>query len=70
MNVINPARNIIAGVAVGIALSASAVPVVEPLSVSAHQDNIKRTVKIEYQLTGEPGIVTIDIQTNWFCGRC
>ena len=64
MNIINSARNIIAGVAVGIALAASAVPVVQQDSVSAQQDNIKRTVKIEYQLTGEPGIVTIDIQTN------
>ena len=64
MNIINSSKYFIAGVAAGLVLAASAVPVVEPSSVSARQDNIKRTVKIEYQLTGEPGIVTIDIQTN------
>ena len=46
------------------AFSASAVPVVSPSSVSATQDEYKHTVEIEYQLTGEPGIVTVDIQTN------
>jgi len=45
-------------------LSASAVPVVTPSSVKATQHEFKRTVTIEYQLSGEPGIVTIDIQTN------
>ena len=46
------------------AFSASAIPVVSPSSVSATQDEYKHTVEIEYQLTGEPGIVTVDIQTN------
>ena len=64
MNIINSTRYIVAGVAACFALAASAVPVVQTSSVSATQDNIRRTVKIEYQLTGEPGIVTIDIQTN------
>ena len=64
MNIINSTRCIVAGVAACLALAASAVPVVQTSSVSATQDNIKRTVKIEYQLTGEPGIVTTDIQTN------
>ena len=61
----------IASVRVGIAvasfaaaLSASAVPVVAPSSVKATQHEFKRTVTIEYQLSGEPGIVTVDIQTN------
>ena len=61
---INLSNCIAASVAVGLVFSASAAPVVQQSSVSAKQDNITRTVKIEYQLTGEPGIVTIDIQTN------
>ena len=40
-----------------------AVPVVQTDSVSMTQD-ASRKVTIRYRLTGEPGIVTIDIQTN------
>ena len=47
-----------------VALSTVAVPVVAPSSVRASQDESKHTVTIEYQLSGEPGIITVDIQTN------
>ena len=61
---ISSARFGIAIASFAVALSASAVPVVTPSSVRATQHEFKRTVKIEYQHSGEPGIVTIDIQTN------
>lgn len=57
-------RHFAAAMCAGVAFAASAVPVVTQDSVIAKQDSIKRTVAIEYQLSGEPGIVTIDIQTN------
>ena len=60
---INISRLLAAGV-VGTAFAACAVPVVQQSSVSAKQDGLNRAVTIEYQLAGEPGIVTIDIQTN------
>lgn len=41
----------------------ASVPVVNPGSVSMVQDE-SRKVTITYRLSGEPGIVTIDIQTN------
>lgn len=52
------------GIAAAVSFAASAVPVISQSSVIADQDKLSRKVKIEYQLTGEPGIVTIDIQTN------
>lgn len=45
----------------------ASVPVVNPGSVSMVQD-ASRKVTITYRLSGEPGIVTIDIQTNYVDG--
>ena len=45
----------------------ASVPVVNPGSVSMSQD-ASRKVTITYRLSGEPGIVTIDIQTNYVDG--
>jgi formylglycine-generating enzyme required for sulfatase activity len=44
-----------------------AVPVVDPGSVTMTQDSSRR-VTIEYVLSGAPGIVTFDIQTNMVDG--
>ena len=63
MNIVTKSRLITAVFAFA-ALAASAVPVVSSSSVTASQDEYKHTVTIEYQLSGEPGIVTVDIQTN------
>ena len=49
----------------GIAL---AVPVVDPQSVSMTQDPNSHRVTISYVLSGEPGVVTLDIQTNCTVG--
>ena len=64
MNHSGKSRSIVVAAAMAISLAALATPVVQQSSVSASQAKGTRTVKIEYQLTGEPGIVTIDIQTN------
>ena len=45
----------------------ASVPVVSPDSVSMMQDS-SRKVTITYRLSGEPGVVTIDIQTNYIDG--
>ena len=56
-------------VILGVALCATifvhgAVPVVDPSSVTMSQGGSSREVTISYRLTGEPAVVTIDIQTN------
>lgn len=53
----------------GVALCAAgfvqgAVPVVDQSSVTMVQPSSSREVTISYRLTGEPAVVTIDIQTN------
>ena len=64
MNHSGKSRSIVVAATMAISLAVLATPVVQQSSVSASQTKGTRTVKIEYQLTGEPGIVTIDIQTN------
>lgn len=52
-------------IAVGFcALSCAAAPIVREGSVTFHQDPASRLVRVGYTLDGEPGIVTIDVQTN------
>ena len=41
-----------------------AMPIVSPDSVTMTQDDMMRTVTINYQLQDAPAIVTVDIQTN------
>jgi len=48
----------------GIRAACGALPVVTPESVTFEQDRQTRQVTISYNLTGAPGIVTLDIQTN------
>ena len=52
--------------AAGVAVSASllAVPSVDPASVTISQNQSTRLVTVQYKLTGDPAIVTIDFQTN------
>lgn len=65
MNVsIHSIKHLSLGFSIGMTFAALAVPVVMQDSVKLEQDSIKRAVTIEYQLMTEPGIVTIDIQTN------
>ena len=55
----------VVGVATLSAICALAVPRVDENSVTMEQvDNPNRTVTISYVLTGEPGIVTFDVETN------
>ena len=47
------------------AVCALAVPRVDENSITMEQaENSNRTITISYVLTGEPGIVTFDIETN------
>lgn len=52
--------------AAGVAVSSSllAVPSVDPASVTISQNQSTRLVTVQYKLTGDPAIVTIDFQTN------
>ena len=50
-------------VSVALVLAGAAVPVVDPASVELTQSR-SRMVTISYVLTGEKGIVTVDMQTN------
>lgn len=52
--------------AAGVAVSSSllAVPSVDPASVAISQNQSTRLVTVQYKLTGDPAIVTIDFQTN------
>lgn len=52
------------GVAVGAASLASAVPHVDENDVTLTQDSFSRKVTVTYTLTGEPGIITMDVETN------
>lgn len=57
---------IVTAAVVTFAVSAAfASPKITSTSVKASQDGASRTVTVEYQLSGEPAIVTIDIQTNF-----
>ncbi len=46
------------------ALSACAMPTVEPGSVTVSQDKATGRVTIGYTLEGDPGVVTLDVMTN------
>ena len=46
------------------ALSCAAAPIVREGSVTFFQDPASRLVRVGYTLDGDPGIVTIDVQTN------
>ena len=52
--------------AAGVAVSSSllAVPSVDPASVTISQNQSTRLVTVQYKLTGDPAVVTIDFQTN------
>ena len=61
----NSIKSRIFGVVALSATCALAVPRVDENSVTMEQaENLNRTVTISYVLTGEPGIVTFDIETN------
>lgn len=50
-------------VAVGAAI-ASALPVIDQSSVTLAQNSRSRLVTVQYVLTGDPAVVTVDFQTN------
>ena len=50
--------------AAALALSCEAAPTVDPGSVRFVQDAASHRVTVEYTLSGEPGVVTLDIETN------
>lgn len=61
----NPMSKAIAASCVAMVASVVlAAPKIVDTSVVASQNKGSRTVTVEYRLTGEPAIVTIDIQTN------
>lgn len=57
-------KAIVVSCAAVVASVALAAPKIVDTSVVASQNAESRTVTVEYRLTGEPAIVTIDIQTN------
>lgn len=57
-------KTMLLGVAVGAASLASAVPHVDENDVTLTQDSFSRKVTVTYTLTGEPGIITMDVETN------
>ena len=57
-------KTIIAVTAVFLATVALSAPVIPADSVLIEQDSVSKLVRIDYALTGEDAIVTIDIQTN------
>ena len=56
-------RAFISSVCVLAGLAVSAAPVVSDVSMS--QDPATCLVTVKYRLSGDPGVITLDIQTNY-----
>ncbi|MBR4651797.1 MAG: SUMF1/EgtB/PvdO family nonheme iron enzyme [Kiritimatiellae bacterium] len=61
-------KRVLFAMAVGCVAAAFAAPRIDNGDVTMAQDSRSRKVTISYTLTGEPGIVTADIQTNYVDG--
>jgi len=57
-------KTMLFGMVAGSACLAFAVPHVDENDVTLAQDSFSRKVTVNYTLTGEPGIITMDVETN------